>query len=44
VSVDQDLIDWIDGEIEKKRFASRSHATDYILSDWIAEEKKKEKG
>jgi Arc/MetJ-type ribon-helix-helix transcriptional regulator len=42
VSVDQELIDWIDKEIQTKRFASRSHAVDYILTDWIAKEKKKE--
>jgi len=42
VSVDQELIEWIDKEIKTKRFASRSHAVDYILTDWIAEEKKKE--
>lgn len=42
VSVDQELIDYIDQEIEKKRFASRSHAVDYILDEWIGKERTKD--
>jgi Arc/MetJ-type ribon-helix-helix transcriptional regulator len=32
VSLDQDLIDWIDEEIKTKRFASRSHAIQRALT------------
>jgi|WetSurMetagenome_2_1015567.scaffolds.fasta_scaffold1641780_1 Arc/MetJ-type ribon-helix-helix transcriptional regulator len=31
-SVKQDLIDWIDIEIGKSRFASRTHAVEYALT------------
>jgi len=43
VSVDQELVDWIDEQIKNKRFASRSHAVDYILTFWITQEKEKKK-
>jgi len=31
VSIDSDLVDFIDKEIGKKRFASRSHAVNFAL-------------
>jgi len=33
VSIDEDLINWIQGEVEKKRFASISHAVNYALNE-----------
>ena len=29
--VDQDLINWIDKEVDKRRFRTRSHALEYAL-------------
>jgi len=29
--VDDDLLDWIDKQIEKKRFSNRTHAVNYAL-------------
>jgi Arc/MetJ-type ribon-helix-helix transcriptional regulator len=29
--VDDDLLDWVDKEVEKKRFSNRSHALNYAL-------------
>ncbi|MGC8693534.1 MAG: ribbon-helix-helix domain-containing protein [Thermoplasmata archaeon] len=31
VSVDEDLLEWVQEEIEKKRFASVSHAINFAL-------------
>jgi len=31
VAIDPDLLEWIDGMIEKKRFATRTHAIEYAL-------------
>ena len=30
-SIDEDLLKWLDDEIEKMRFASRSHGINYAL-------------
>jgi Arc/MetJ-type ribon-helix-helix transcriptional regulator len=30
-SIDEELLKWLDGEIEKMRFASRSHGINYAL-------------
>jgi Arc/MetJ-type ribon-helix-helix transcriptional regulator len=30
-SIDKELLKWLDGEIEKMRFASRSHGINYAL-------------
>jgi Arc/MetJ-type ribon-helix-helix transcriptional regulator len=29
--VDDDLLDWIDTQVEKKRFSNRTHAVNYAL-------------
>ena len=29
--VENELIDWVDQEVEKKRFSNRSHALNYAL-------------
>ncbi len=31
MSIDPDLLKWIDAEVEKKRFANRTHAIEYAL-------------
>ena len=40
VTVREDIVDWIDREIEKLRFASRSHAIEYALLQLLEKEKK----
>jgi Arc/MetJ-type ribon-helix-helix transcriptional regulator len=40
VTVREDIVKWIDQQIEKLRFASRSHAIEYALSQLIENEKK----
>lgn len=32
VSIDENLLKWLDGEIKTKRFASRSHGIEYALT------------
>ena len=31
VTIDRDLLDWVDQKIEEKHFANRSHAVEYSL-------------
>jgi Arc/MetJ-type ribon-helix-helix transcriptional regulator len=31
-SMDTDLVEWIDKEIEKRRFASRTHALEFAIA------------
>lgn len=38
-TVSKDYVKWIDSEIKKKRFGSRSHAIDYALKQLIDNEK-----
>ena len=33
ISVDEDLLLWLDSQIKKKRFASRSHGVEYALNE-----------
>lgn len=33
VSVDTNLLKWLDSEIKNKRFASRSHGIEYALNE-----------
>ncbi len=40
VTVREDIVKWIDKEVEKLRFASRSHAVEYALLQLIRKEKK----
>ena len=30
-SIDEGLVRWMDGEVEKKRFATRTHCIEYCL-------------
>jgi metal-responsive CopG/Arc/MetJ family transcriptional regulator len=31
VALDSELVEWIDGEVKKRRFANRTHAIEYAL-------------
>jgi len=39
-TVREDLVKWVDDQVEKLRFASRSHALEYALAKLIEEERK----
>ena len=39
VTVREDIVDWIDQQIETLRFASRSHAIEYALVQLMKKEK-----
>ena len=41
VSIDQELVKWIDMQVESKRFRNRSHAVEWALAKLREEEKKK---
>lgn len=41
VTVREDIVKWVDNEVKKLRFASRSHAIEYALQQ-LMEKKKKE--
>jgi Arc/MetJ-type ribon-helix-helix transcriptional regulator len=40
-TIDEELVKWIDSEIAKKRFASRSHGIEFALKQLIESEKSK---
>jgi len=33
ISVDEDLLLWLDSQIKKRRFASRSHGVEFALNE-----------
>lgn len=33
ISIDQDLLRWIEAQVKTKRFASRSHAIQYAVNE-----------
>lgn len=39
VSIDEDLVAWIDQEIKEKRFASRTHAFEYAIKQLMKKPK-----
>ncbi len=39
ISVDHDLIKWLDTQVKKKRFCSRSHGFEYAFSKFKEEDK-----
>ena len=41
VTIREDIVHWIDQEIEKLRFANRSHGIEYALLSLMKQEKKK---
>jgi len=40
ITVDQELVDWVDLEIKRKRFANRSHAIERALYELMSREGK----
>jgi len=32
ITIDEDLIKWIDSQIKKKKFANRSHSLEYAIT------------
>lgn len=40
VTVREDIVDWIDQQVETLRFASRSHAIEYALVQLMKKNKK----
>lgn len=41
VTVDPDLVKWIDEQVKSQRFRNRSHAVDVALREYVESEKKK---
>lgn len=41
VTVREDIVKWIDQQVEKLRFANRSHAIEYALAQVMEKERKK---
>jgi Arc/MetJ-type ribon-helix-helix transcriptional regulator len=39
IALDEDLLKWVDTQIEKRRFANRTHAVEYALQQLIDSEK-----
>ncbi len=39
IALDEDLLKWVDIQIEKRRFANRTHAVEYALQQLIDTEK-----
>ena len=44
ITMREDFVKWIDKQVEKLRFASRSHAIEYAIAKLIESEKKQERG
>lgn len=40
ITLDKELLDWIDKKIEDKTFANRSHSFERLIMEKILEEKK----
>jgi Arc/MetJ-type ribon-helix-helix transcriptional regulator len=40
ITIDPELLGWIDGKIKSKKFANRSHAIEYCVHDAIEREMK----
>ena len=39
IALDEDLLKWMDTQIEKRRFANRTHAIEFALQQLIEDEK-----
>jgi metal-responsive CopG/Arc/MetJ family transcriptional regulator len=39
ITVEKNLVDWIDGEVKKYRFRNRSHGFEYAVAELIKQEK-----
>jgi Arc/MetJ-type ribon-helix-helix transcriptional regulator len=40
VTIDQEIVDWIDEEVKTQRFRNRSHAVELALMKFLQAEKK----
>jgi Arc/MetJ-type ribon-helix-helix transcriptional regulator len=40
ITIDPELLNWIDGKIKSKKFANRSHAIEYCVHDAMENEMK----
>jgi Arc/MetJ-type ribon-helix-helix transcriptional regulator len=40
ITIDQELLDWIDEKIKSKKFANRSHAIEYCVHEAMENEMK----
>lgn len=43
VTLRKEIVEWIDKEVEKLRFASRSHAVEYAVVQLMKRQEKEEK-
>ena len=43
ITLDKELLAWLDKKIEEKVFASRSHGFEFLIMEGIKEEKNEEK-
>ena len=43
ITIDKSLLKWIDGQIEKKVFANRSHGLEFLTMERIREENEEKK-
>ena len=41
VTVEKQIVDWIDGQVKTMRFRNRSHAVEYALAKFIESEREK---
>lgn len=41
LSIDKELVRWMDERIKEKRFATRTHAVEFALQSLVNEEQKK---
>lgn len=39
-TIDKELVEWLDGEVEKRRFRNRSHAIEYAIAKLKERDKK----
>lgn len=39
VTIDKKLLEWLDGQIDERLFASRSHGFEFLIMEKIKEEK-----
>ena len=40
ITLDKELLDWLDAKIEEKIFANRSHGFEFLIMERFREEKK----
>ena len=42
ITLDKELLDWLDKKIEERVFANRSHGFEFLINNKILQEKKEE--